>query len=600
MFKSLRTNIGLMRELFLDLFRSRPLHVLLTLFLMLFRSMSAGVGLLLILPLLQVIGLVKGHDAVGGFSKKLLEIFTQVHLPITLLSILIVYVIVVSFIALAAFAEQIISTRLQQQYTHHLRATLYRQLLHAQWPFFLKRKTSDLLHSLTAQVQSIAVSNFQLVMLLNHITLVCVYAVLAFLLSWQMTLVAVMCALLLLSLMLPLHQLTSKSGRDHLQQNQTIFQSISEQLSALKTIKSSGFEATFVDETLKVSLSLEDQNQRLTRMMAATKLLYTLGSVVTFSLLLYAAIAVFAVPIGSLLLLLVVFARLLPMVSSIQQGYQRLLHQLPAYSDVKQLSRDCVANQENLQVSMPLSFHDAIIIKNLSFSYRPGNALPIIQNVTLSIKKNTTTAFMGPSGVGKSTLADLIIGLLEPTMGTIFIDRNRLDHTNKLAWRKSVAYVNQDVFLFNASIRDNVQLFCKEQADAALWDALHLAAAADFVAELEQGLDTIIGDRGVRLSGGESQRIALTRALLAKPELLILDESTSSLDTMNIIKIQQALRHLRGKMTILIISHQTEMSDFADQKIVLTKKGMIDVSKHTYSPIGQTDRSIGFSDMESN
>ena len=169
-------------------------------------------------------------------------------------------------------------------------------------------------------------------------------------------------------------------------------------------------------------------------------------------------------------------------------------------------------------------------------------------------------------------MADLIIGLLEPTCGTITIDGQILDARNKFAWRQSVAYVTQDVFLFNASVRDNLRLFCADVPDKSLWVALASASADGFVAAMEHGLDTIVGDRGVRLSGGECQRIALARALLSKPKLLVLDESTSSLDTQNIIKIQEALSTLRGKMTILIISHQEEMSHFADQNIFLTER----------------------------
>ena len=586
-FTSVTTNIRLMSVLFLDFFRVNPLQVSLTLLLMLFRSMSSGVGLLLILPLLQVVGLIDGTHAVSGFSKELFTIFNRIHLSVTLLSVLFIYVLIVSFVALTGFAEQIISARLQQYYIHQLRTKLYRQLLHTEWSFFIKRKLSDFLHTLTVQVQSIAASNFQLLMLLNQFTLACVYIGLAFLLSWQMTLVAAICALLLLSMVLPLHRLTSQSGRDHLKQNQTIFQTLSEQLSALKTIKSAGFEDAFLNLTLKVSTSLEDQNQRLTLMMAVTRLLYACGAVLAFSILLYFSIEIFKVPTGSLLLLLIIFSRLLPMVSNAQQVYQRLLHQLPAFFVVLQLLNDCNDNQEGLQSNGSVIFKESIVFDRVSFSYLPGPVdIPyfdvplrtincVIENFSMVIKKNTTTAIIGPSGVGKSTLADLMVGLLEPTTGRILIDHHALDSQNKLAWRKSVAYVNQDVFLFNATIRENMQLFCQQQSDEALWEALRLVAASDFVADLEHGLDTIIGDRGVRLSGGECQRIALARALLAKPALLILDESTSALDSHNIRKIQEALSQLRGKMTIIIISHQTEMCNFADQKIVLTMKGMI-------------------------
>jgi ATP-binding cassette subfamily C protein len=564
-----RVRASLLSQLLMDLYRSNPWQASLTVCLMLFRCLSAGVGLLLILPLLQVIGIIQGHDAkvVAGLQAA----FHALHVPMTLPAVLIIYVTLVSLIALAAFFEQIISTQLQHHYTHQLRALLFGQLLETQWPFFLKRTLPTLLHSLTVQVQSVAASNFQLLTLINGVILGVVYVVLSFFVSWPMTLVAMGCGLLLLCLMLPLHQLTSKSGEAHLQQNQSIFKLISEQLSALKMIKSAGIEEQFANSTLLASLSLAHQNQRLTHVTAATRFIYASGSVVVFSLLLYIAITFFAVPVGSLLLLLVIFSRLLPIVSSTQQGYQRLLHQLPAFSDIKQLLHDTKAHQEALHLHGSVLFQDAIRLKNVSFSYSAHHAPLVIKPLSMHIKKNTTTAIMGPSGVGKSTLADLIVGLLEPTSGSIFIDQARLDCFNKSAWRQSVAYVSQDIFLFNASIRHNLQLFCASATDAMLWAALR-DASADFVGDLPEGLDTMVGDRGVCLSGGECQRLALARALLRQPQLLILDESTNALDHANIIKIQHALRQLHGKMTILIISHQQDMCDFADQTIHLQKR----------------------------
>jgi ATP-binding cassette subfamily C protein len=569
--KMAQSNINTMIALFLDVLKFSPIGLLMTLVLIFFKSISASIGLLLILPLLQVIGFSVGGSANNDVVMIITRMFNYIHLPLTLESILISYVILVSCIALAGYAEQHISTKLQQQYIHHLRTTVFKQLLYSKWPFFIKRSMPDLLHSLTGQVQTIGACNYQLLNLLNNSILVLIYTILAFVLSWQMTFIAIGCAFLLLSLMLPLHQQTSKSGQHHLHKNRAIFQAISEQLSALKMIKGSGFEENFINATLNISNSLEKQNQHLTTITAITKLVFSCSSVVIFSLLLYFAIKLLQLPLSELILLLVVFSRLLPKISMIQQSYQRLLHQLPSFCEVKALSRDCLANQEHLhhENASPLIFHNVINIKNLSFSYNHETTAPIFHNISMQIKKNEITALIGPSGVGKSTLADLIVGLLEPTDGQIFIDDQLLDRTNTLAWRKSVAYIPQNTFLFNASIRFNLQLYCHEQPDTVLWDALKQASAADFVLALEQGLDTIIGDRGVRLSGGECQRISLARALLLKPQLLVLDETTNALDSDTVTNIQGALTQLRGKITILIITHQTTMSDFADHKIVL-------------------------------
>lgn len=553
-------------KLFVDVWHFNRIKLFCTLGLMFFKSVSSGVGLLLILPLLQIIGFSVGSNINNGIAKRFVAIFETLHLPLTLLSILACYILLISIIALAAYAEQCISVNLQERYIHYKRAQLYHHLLNSKWQFFIQQSASDLLHSLTGQVQTIGACNYQLLTLLNSGMLILSYTILAFMLSWPMTLLAIVCAVFLFQLMLPLHQKSAQSGQDHLQKNRAITQSIHEQLAALKMIKGSGAEAQFVDATLAVSRSLEKQNQRLTVATATTKLLYSVSSVVLFSMLLYVAISYVHLAIGSLLLLLIVFSRLLPMLSSLQQTYQRLLHQLPSFQEMQQLLQRCIMHQEAIQTGA-ISFNNAIVVRNLGFSYRPGMTPPILDNVSLQLKKNTITALVGPSGVGKSTLADLIIGLLEPTEGAIYIDNQLLNSTNKLAWRKQVAYLPQNAFLFNTSIRSNLTLFCQDVTDDRMWEVLNDASAANFVTSMDQGLDTIIGDRGVRLSNGECQRIALARALLSKPQLLVLDETTNALDEQNIIAIQHALTRLRDTMTIIIITHQTSMSNFADNII---------------------------------
>jgi len=569
---AMRCNCRTMVDLFFDIFKFNPARLMFAFLLMFFKNLSSGVGLLLIIPLMQAIGFSVGGKVSDSITKALMVLFHQLHLALTLPSILISYVALVSLIALAGFAEQCTSTKLQQNYIHHLRARFYLQLLQTKWDFFLKQTSIDLLQSLTSEIQKIGLCHYQLLTLLNNGILILIYTLFALLLSWQMTLIAVFCGLLLLGLLLPLHQKTSQSGLDNLQQNRRMLQSIADHLSAFKMIKGSGYEQTFIDATLKISNRLEQQNQALTTYTAAAKLLYTCSSVVLFSLLLYFSITLLQVPIASLVLLLVIFSRLLPKISAVQQGYQRLLHQLPAFCTLKQLAADCMANQEHLlqEQTQAFAFNEAIVLKNISFSYNPNYSTAIIRNISLQIKKNSITAIIGPSGVGKTTLADLIVGLLDPTEGQILIDQQALSSANKLSWRNSIAYITQNVFLFNASIRYNLQLFCGEKNDAELWEALKIAAAAEFVAALEEGLDTVIGDMGIRLSGGERQRIALARALLSKPQLLILDETTSSLDKYTIANIQQSMKKLHGSMTILIITHQTEMSDIADQRFYLS------------------------------
>lgn len=552
-----------------DLFHFDARHTLSTFGLIFLKSVTSGIGLLFILPLLQLIGLSFGKFEQNPLMTSITQVFQFLHLSPTLAHVLLLYIVIMCFTAFIAYAEQMTGTRLQQHYNQHLRSTLHRHLLSAQWSFFLTHKKSDLLYQLTSQTQAVSLCNHQLLNLINHLFLIAAYTGFAFLLSWPMTLLAMGSALLLLSFMLPLHVRTSKAGWNYVHQNQRMHQAITEQFGALKMIKGSGFELTCIDKFVSIGHDLEMQNQQLNQVTAKSRLLYTCSSAALFSFLLYIALGILKLPMAALLLLLIIFARILPMISNAQQMYQRILHQIPAYVGVMQLLQDCKRYQETETPEHPhLTFTNAITLTDVSFSYPTNPERLIIQKRSIQLNKNTTTAIIGPSGAGKSTLADLIAGLIEPTDGTIHIDALKMSATERLAWRKKVAYITQDVFLFNASIRENLTLFITPQTDEALIHALNLAAA-NFVLSLESGLDTLIGDNGVRLSGGERQRIALARALLMKPQLLILDESTNALDDDNLKKIQQTLKQLKGEMTILLISHQHNMQTGADQVILM-------------------------------
>jgi ATP-binding cassette subfamily C protein len=175
---------------------------------------------------------------------------------------------------------------------------------------------------------------------------------------------------------------------------------------------------------------------------------------------------------------------------------------------------------------------------------------------------------MGPSGAGKSTLADVLMGLLTLDSGGLRVDGTEISGHRRMAWRRSVAYVPQEVFLFHDSIRNNLAWGKQDASEADMVAALG-RAAAEFVFDLPNGLDTVVGDGGVRLSGGERQRIALARALLKKPSLIILDEATSALDMDNEARVRRAIEGLHGDLTVVIIGHRLPTLEHADQVVRL-------------------------------
>jgi ABC-type multidrug transport system fused ATPase/permease subunit len=200
-----------------------------------------------------------------------------------------------------------------------------------------------------------------------------------------------------------------------------------------------------------------------------------------------------------------------------------------------------------------------------------------LQNINFEISKGQTLGIIGTSGTGKSTLVDLLIGLLEPTQGEIRIDGQTLNHTRRSAWIEHIGYVPQSPYIYDGTLADNVAFgLTKAEIDLHRVRQCCQMAAMDFVQDMPQGIETPIGERGVRLSGGQNQRVAIARALYHNPEVLIFDEATSSLDTASEKAIQKTIYSFKGKQTLIIIAHRLSTVENCDEVIWL-EKGQIKI-----------------------
>ena len=205
---------------------------------------------------------------------------------------------------------------------------------------------------------------------------------------------------------------------------------------------------------------------------------------------------------------------------------------------------------------------------NVSFCYSKGSK-DVLRNISFSIPVGNTIALVGASGAGKSTIADLLIGLFQVERGSIVIDGENSRNVSQGQWREKIGVVEQNVFLLNTSILENIRFARPEASVESIVNAAKIAQAHGFIERLDNGYDTVIGDRGYGLSGGQQQRISLARALIRNPQLLILDEATSSLDTESERMIQEAIDSMHSMRTILVIAHRLSTIVNADQIILL-------------------------------
>ena len=225
--------------------------------------------------------------------------------------------------------------------------------------------------------------------------------------------------------------------------------------------------------------------------------------------------------------------------------------------------------------SHPVILKSEIKFDNVGFRY-PGTYENVLHALNFSIEKGSTVAFVGPSGAGKSTTMDLLLGLYQPSSGSIVVDGVDMRDMDDVLWREKIGLVEQDIFLLNSTVSANIAFAREEATEVEIMRAADAAHASEFINQLPKGLETVIGDRGHKLSGGQRQRLALARALLRSPDVLLLDEATSSLDSVSEKQIRAAIEAMHHERTIVIIAHRLSTIEKADNIVVFDKGGIVE------------------------
>lgn len=532
-------------------------RVALALALMLSRSVTQGAQLLLLIPLMQLVGLDVQQGSVSGIATTISSLFAVAGLQPTVVAVLSVFVLVSVLLALVTRVQTSFNLKLEQDFVAVLRQRLYRAIANMGWLHFARRRSSDFTHALTTELERVGAATAYLLQLVTNIILVTVYVALAFRLSPGMTLLVLASGLALLLLLRKKAGAARSTGKDISLSTRDLYSATIEHLAGMKTAKSYGVEERNADIFSRLAERVAKMEHNTIRNYAETAFWFTVGSAIILTAILYVALEVVNLPAASLLLLLFSFNRMVPLFSSIQQSYQQCLNAMPAFAGVMEMQTRCEAAAEPRAEGIKnLELRDGIRFDEVTFAYDEAGRQPAVCGLDLRIETGKTTAIVGPSGAGKSTIADLVIGLIRPNEGQVLLDERPLSAERLRPWREQIGYVAQDTFLFNDTVRANLLWARPEAGEEEVWQALELAAANGFVSQLPEGLETVLGDRGVRLSGGERQRLALARALLREPSLLILDEATSALDAENERRIQGAIERLHGQITILIITHR--------------------------------------------
>ena len=355
-----------------------------------------------------------------------------------------------------------------------------------------------------------------------------------------------------------------KLGKENLESQGQIGRSILQGFGGIKEVKLLGCEDYFLDQMVSARIVKSRCNQKQQLLAQIPRLI-----VETVCIIGVMCIIIYDIHVGKELNTLIpklsVFAvaafRMLPSVGKINTYMNEMLFLKPAtdsvYNDLKKLEKiEKTDNGKEDKSTEPLKWENTIEIQDLSFGYNVEESI-ILEGLGFSIKRGEAVGLIGPSGAGKTTLADLIMGLLTPNKGCILVDG--IDIQDDLrGWQRNIGYVPQTIYLSDDTIRKNVAFGIRSEDidDNKVWEALRRAQLEDFVKKSTHGLDTQVGDRGVRLSGGQRQRIGIARALYHDPNLLVFDEATSALDNETEEAVMQAIESLHGEKTMIIIAHR--------------------------------------------
>ena len=548
-----------------ELVRTSPREAAESAVLLLVLTFTEGVGLLLLAPLLELVGVVE-ENPMPQPAGWLASILATVGATPTLGSVLVLFVAIASVRVVLQRRQSRLSAAARENLTAAYRLRIYRAIAAAEWRFLVTRTPSDFVHTLTTEVARLGAVANRVTDLAVAVLASSVYLALAFRLSPPTALLVLGSAAVLAWFVRKSLGRASAIGARSSATNARLHAAITEHMASLKTARAYGATERHAAAFADVASASRAVSLEVTAGETGLQQTLELGSTILLAVIVFVSSDVFVVGPAVLLVLLYVFARLMPRLIAIYRHLQSLAVLLPVFENVTLLERECQLAAEPVTAAPgdPRPLTGSVVFDDVSFTYlRPG-ATAAVDGLNLRLAAGVTTAIVGPSGSGKSTLADLLLGLLSPSTGRLLVDGEALTSNNMQAWRRQVSYVAQQTFLFDDTVRVNLTWARPGASDDEVWEALRLAAADIFVAGLPQGLDTLVGERGVMLSGGERQRLSIARALLRQPRILVLDEATSSLDSENEVRIQQAIDGLQHRMTIVIITHRLSTIRHAD------------------------------------
>lgn len=546
-----------------------------TLFYVLCGGIIEGVGFSLLVPLVTLFFLnPTGNGREEMWIGRALD-HLGVRAPEAQLAVLLGFFALVMVVrALILGARNAAMFDAQSSFVEDQRLRILDKLVGARWDSTAALHHSRITSLMSSETQRLGYGIHFMLTGFAALAMLLAQVILAFVLSPPLALVALVMLVVGAAVMHPLLNQARAVGEEVMDTNLTLSTIVAGYLSSVKETQSQNLGSGFLGETRETLEGLALRQTGFVRNQIRSQKALGIVSAIAAAALLYAGVVWFRTPVPVLITLLLIMTRVLAPAARIYSGVQSAMHVLAIYERLFGLDEDLAKAARHQAVGFQAADipDGEIEFKDVSFQHSErGEAETIprhgLRHVDLSIAPGEFLGITGPSGAGKTTLLDLLVGLRNPNMGRITVGGRKLEGATLAAWRSTLSYVPQEAFLFHSTIRRNLAWSCPDADEPGMWRALALADADELVRARDTGLDTVVGERGSFVSGGERQRIALARALLRRPGILILDEATSALDIERERVILSRIRALRPRLTIVLVAHRMESLALCDRVV---------------------------------
>lgn len=532
---------------------------------------SIGIGALI--PLFGIIA--KDSSPVANrVSDVVQHFFSYFGADLSLRSLLVFMAIIFIVKAIGEFYVTYIRAHIIAQYENDMRAGLYKKTLMARWSYLMQQKIGHLENILMNDVRATMGLLNRICNVAPSLASFIVYFAVALKTSVPITMITLGIGGIILLFTRPISNRMKQYTTELTGINKAIAHHVNENVQGMKMVKALAIEHDIVR-------SEESMFDQLKRLAVKSTLLKQLSTGFTEPIIFVFISFVFSFSysrpgfsIGGFLVVMYLIQRLFNSVKKIQGSFFVISESMPYAYHVIGLDHATEKNKEENAGVAPFRLEDQLQFQRVSFGYRPDEL--ILDTISFAIKKNEMVGIIGPSGAGKTTIADLMLRLFNPMRGEILIDGKSISLIQLQDLRKNIGYVSQDIFLKNDTIENNMRFYSKNVSEADIFEAAKMANIYDFIVNLPRGFQTIIGDRGILLSGGQRQRIIFARTLVRKPKVLVLDEATSALDNESESLIRKSIEGLKGEITVVIIAHRLSTVMNCDRLLALDKGRIVE------------------------